>query len=185
MAICVASVLGGQLEETVHLLWSDLRCRWGLELSHPTGVPHLTLAILNREPRPGMLQAGLATTAAGRTSFPVSGAGYGVFVGHGSECPVVYLAMTRTPQLSALHEAVVRVVTDCGGVVDGQTLPQFWSPHVTLADRGLAPAELGQVMHYLAEHGPRHWTVDIDNLSIVTSEGLTTTLRFGEPKSAL
>jgi 2'-5' RNA ligase len=178
MAFCVVALLDRETADTVRRLWSDLRARWGLELWHPTGEPHLTLAIVGQQP-PRRLEDGVAATASRWAPFPVTGAGYGVFVGHGAECPVVHLALTRTPQLSALHEEVARVVAECGGVIDGQSQPQFWRPHVTLADRGLVPRAVGELMGYLADRGPKHWTVEVNNLSIVTPDRLIACLPFG------
>ena len=172
MADCVVVILQGDVAAAVEDLWSEFERRWGLRRSHAVGSPHLTLAILqgdhhNHE----RLRASLAAHAGTWTPFPVTGAGYGVFLGHGPESPVLHLAVTRTPRLTALHKAVLHDVAAAVLEVDGQTLPEYWRPHVTLADAGLTPASVGEVMSYLLERGPRHWTLDVDNVAVMTSEG--------------
>ncbi len=171
MAHCVAVMLGGQAAEAVRTLWSGLRSRWGLELSHPDAAPHLTLVVVERLRRPEQLQTGLPALAAEWAPFTAGGAGYGLFVGHGHDSAVVHLALTRTPQLSALQGAAVAAVTNSGGRVQGQSEPRYWRPHVTLADSELTPNRVGEVMAYLAEKGPKHWTVKVDNISVVAPDG--------------
>jgi 2'-5' RNA ligase len=171
MAHCVAVMLGGQPAEAVRTLWSSLRSRWGLEVSHPGAAPHLTLVVVERLRRAEQLRAGLTAVAADWAPFTVSGAGYGLFVGHGHDSPVVHVALTRTPQLSALQDAAVSVVKGTGGRIQGQSEPRFWRPHVTLADSELTPAVVGEVMAYLASKGPKHWTVEADNISVIAPDG--------------
>ena len=171
MAHCVAVMLRGQTAEAVRTLWSSLRSRWGLELSHPDAAPHLTLVVVERLPRAELLRTGLTAEAAGWAPFLVSGAGYGFFPGHGHDSAVIHVALTRTPQLSALQDAAAGAVTLAGGRVQGQSESRYWRPHVTLADSELTPHLVGEVMDYLAENGPKHWTVEVDNISMVAPDG--------------
>ncbi len=171
MAHCVAVMLGGQAAEAVGTLWSGLRSRWGLGLSHPEAAPHLTLVVVERLRQPKQLRVGLTPVADEWMPFSVSGAGYGLFVGHGHDSAVVHLALTRTPELSALQAAAVTTVTESGGRIQGQSEPRYWRPHVTLADSELTPARVGEVMAYLAGKGPKHWTVEVDNISVVAPDG--------------
>jgi 2'-5' RNA ligase len=158
--------------ETVEELWADIAARWGLRPAHRGVRPHLTLVTV-RDGMPPLLRPRLASIAATTAPFRVTGAGYGLFVGHGPESLVVHLTLTRRPPLSALHGSVCAAVADSGAVIDGQTDPGCWSPHVTLADAGLGPALVGRIMGHLAERGPRHWTADVDNLCVITATGRT------------
>jgi 2'-5' RNA ligase len=171
MAHCVAVMLRGQAAEAVGTLWSSLRSRWGLQLSHPGAAPHLTLVVVERLPRAQQLRAGLTAVASEWAPFMVSGAGYGLFPGHGHDSAVIHVALTRTPELSALQDAAVTAVTASGGRVQGQSEPRYWRPHVTLADNELTPDRVGEVMAYLADNGPKHWTVEVDNISVVAPDG--------------
>lgn len=171
MADCVVVTLQGDLAAAVEALWSELERRWGLRRSHVVGSPHMTLAILQGDHHRDRLRASLAATAGTWTPFAVTGAGYGVFVGHGLDSPVLHLAVTRTPRLTTWHEAVLCDIAQAGLEIDGQSRPEYWRPHVTIADTGLTPALVGEVMSYLVERGPRHWTLDVDNVALMTIEG--------------
>lgn len=172
MAVCVAVTLGEPMGPTVEGLWADIAARWDVRPLHGSDRPHLTLVTV-RDGVPGCLRPRLAAIAAATKPLRVSGAGYGLFVGHGSESPVIHMALTRTPELSALHEAVYDAVTASGGLVDGQTEPGSWRPHVTLADAGLSAVVIGEIMSDLARKGPRHWTADVNNISVIAGDGRT------------
>lgn len=167
----MAVMLRGQAAEAVATLWASLRSRWSLQLSHPGAAPHLTLVVVERLPRAQQLRADLTAEASEWAPFMVSGAGYGLFPGHGHDSAVIHVALTRTPQLAALQDAAVTAVTASGGRVQGQSEPQYWRPHVTLADNELTPDRVGEVMAYLADKGPKHWTVEVDNISLVAPDG--------------
>jgi 2'-5' RNA ligase len=171
MSVCVVVVLDRPTADAVRTLWSEFQSRWGVELSHPPCVPHLTLVTVKGRAEPHLLRPGLAGAAATFSPFPVSSAGYGIFIARGPESSVIHVALTRTPKLSALQDQVIRVVNDCGGKVDGLSQPQFWRPHITLADAGLTPVVVGEAFAYLTAHAPRHWTFEIDNVAIVMPDG--------------
>lgn len=171
MANCVVIPLRPDEVDTVEALWADLDNRWGLRASDRIGPPHLTLAIVTGHPDVSPLVPPLQATADLWAPFAVSGAGYGLFIAKGMESPVVHLAVTRTPRLSALHDAVAHDVVANGFDLDGQTSPEHWRPHVTLADRGLDSQLVGEVMAYLATRRPRHWTIEVEALALVRSDG--------------
>jgi 2'-5' RNA ligase len=170
MGDCVVVLLDSDPAAVVARLWVDLERRWGARRSH-AGEPHFTLAVLHGDPDPDRVRSALTSITAERAPLAVSGAGFGVFVGHGLDCPVVHLALTRTPALSALHQDVVESLAGAGVAVDGQSQPDFWRPHITLADSGVTATTAGEVMAELIESGPRHWTIEVDNLALVTASG--------------
>ncbi len=170
MAVCVVVELNSDLAATVMRLWDELEQRWGLRRAHRGEPPHLTLAVVRGDVPVAALQPVLAPVAAAWTPVRTTGNSFGVFVAHGaSSSPVLHLALTRNARLAALHEAVVAAVGSAGGDVDGQYEPEFWRPHVTLADCGLTPAVAGEILRHLLESGPRHWTLTVDNLAVVTA----------------
>jgi hypothetical protein len=48
----------------------------------------------------------------------------------------------------------MRDIEAVGLEVDGQCQPDHWRPHITLADKALTSATVGNIMRYLAEHAP-------------------------------
>ena len=170
VADCVVVNLEGESRARVLDVWAALETRWKLGRSHAVG-PHVTLAAVRGHPPVDVLRSALVPIADHGHAFPVSGAGYGVFVGHGDESAVIHLGLTRTPRLSLLHQAVLDGLHAAGIQIDGQFQPEYWRPHVTLADCGVSAPAAGEVIRYLIEAGPRHWTVQVDNLSLVTADG--------------
>lgn len=184
MSACVVVIVSGHVAEVIRGLRSEIGSAWGCELSHPTTDPHLTVVTVSVGQKLDLLRPGLAAIAASSQRFQVSGAGFGIFPAHGSESPVLHLALTRTPQLSAFHQEVVRVIDSTGVAVDGQTMPRYWRPHVTLADTGLTPSTVGEITRWLVSSGPRHWTIAVDNISVVTPDGsIRYRLPFGDVRT--
>lgn len=167
MTACLVVALRGDLAAAVHGLWSQLHDGWGIERSHPLALPHLTLAAVHGSPDAGQVASVLEPLSEEWPPFPVTTAGYGVFLGHGATSPVLHLAVTRTPRLSRLQAAVVGLLAGAGYQVDGLFDPEHWRPHVTLGDEGLTPAMVGGAMRHLVEARRGHWTLEVDNVSLL------------------
>lgn len=179
MADCVVVLLGAESAASVARLWAELEARWGLLPPRPDEPPHLTLAVLRGGYDPAAMRSTLADIAGAWSPFRVSSAGYGLFVGHGADRPVVVqLPLTRTPRLTALHDAVFCRMTGLGLGVEGQYEPEHWRPHVTLADLGSSSPLVGEVTAWLVAEGPRHASVLVDNLALVTVNGVEARATF-------
>lgn len=169
MPDCVAVPLGGPLAAALRRLWAELEDRWPVGRSHPEAVPHLTLAVVTGPP--ARLAEAVAATARQSGPLTVTGAGYGLFTGHDRDDLVLHVALTTTPELAALHERLLGRLDAAELTVDPQTRPRFWRPHLNLADRGLTPGSVGEIMAYLVESGPRHWTVPVEELGVLRERG--------------
>lgn len=170
MAISIVCSLRGDAAAAVEKLWRDIEERWGVIRSHRLAPPHITLAIV-RGDRMADVDRVVTAVASTHRPFTVTGGGYGIFVGAKAESPVVHLAVTRTPELSALQAAVTDGLTAARLDLDGQCAPDRWRPHVTLADAGLDAALVGRIASLLVEEGPRRWTLEIDNLGVAPGTG--------------
>lgn len=181
MADCLVIALDGPSAGMVRRLWNDLEGRLGVRRAHPDAVPHITLAAASRRDGHAALGQELGRLAGAFPAFPVTSAGYGVFLGSDRR-PVVHLAVTRTPRLAALHAAVLGAMRACGAEPEGESTPEFWRPHVNLADDTLDPADVGRVMAHLVEHGPKHWTIQVDNVTLLPEDGCGGfSVRLGRP----
>jgi 2'-5' RNA ligase len=167
MTACLVVTLHGDVATAIQGLWSQLHDRWEIQRGHPLARPHLTLAAVHGPAEAGRLRSVLGPVVEAWPSFPVTSAGYGVFIGHGASSPVLHLAVTRTPRLSSLQAAVVGVLTGAGYEVDGLFDPEHWRPHVTLGDHGLTPALVGEAMRHLVEGRRGRWTLLVDNVSML------------------
>jgi 2'-5' RNA ligase len=170
MAWCIAVTLDADSATAIGRLRSALNAHGTSRLAHPGAEPHISLAVVSDAWAPARLRSVLAPVASGRNPFRVTGGGYGLFTGRGVDSPVIHLAITRTPRLSALHDDIVQALRYAGCTIEGQYLPEHWRPHVTLADEGLTPRSIGAAMSFLAEHGPRRWTVQIDNVTLIGAD---------------
>ena len=167
MTACLVVALHGDVATAIQGLWAQLHARLDIERSHPLARPHLTLAAVHGEPDPAILRSALAPLVEAWPPFPVTTAGYGVFTGHSATSPVLHLAVTRTPRLSRLQASLVEVLTGGGYDVDGLFDPEHWRPHVTLGDHGLTPAAVGEAIRHLVEGRRGHWTLEVDNVSML------------------
>ena len=56
----------------------------------------------------------------------------------------------------------------------GLFAPEHWRPHVTLGDLALTPAVVGAAIRHLVEGRRGHWTLEVDNVSMLAQgSGLT------------
>jgi 2'-5' RNA ligase len=169
MSACLVVVLHGEPAAAIQALWSQLHERWGIERSHPSAEPHLTLATVHGDPEAAHVRAVLEASVVARPPFTVTSAGYGVFLGHGSSSPVLHLAVTRTPGLSRLQASIVELLAGAGYEVDGLSEPEHWRPHVTLGDHALTPGVVGEAVRHLVAGRHGHRTLDVDNVSMLAN----------------
>ena len=171
---CIVVELRGEVRGAVEELWAELERDYRLHRSHPTAPPHVTLAVAYAESETTRARLAKASraVAARQRAFSVRGAGYGVFVGDAKQTPVLHVPLTLTPDLAALHVAVLEAVDALGIELEGQSLPEHWRPHLNLADHAVTPDAIGAAMTRLVERVPRHWTFVVDNLTLLTHEEL-------------
>lgn len=170
--------------DTVHArlveeLWTELDASFGVGAVRRVPFPHLTLQVArNYDPHalPGALRE-----AAACPPFRVRTHGVGFFTGGHATGLALYLTVVRSPELSALHQAVwdaLAGVTDgCEGMYD----PTHWTPHVTIADRDLTPERLGAVVAWLAERPSHTWSMEVQELALIHDAGTARELRFRTP----
>ena len=175
MADCVTVSVTGGTAEAIRRTWRELESRFGAGRAHPEADPHLTLAVASGAVRSVEARRALAGVARTFAPFSVSGGGYGVFVGH-DRAPVLHMSVTTTPRLAALHDAVVLGLGRAGVGVDAESRPEYWRPHLNLADQGASGGALtadtvGAALTYLVGFGPRHWTVEITDLVLLAGRG--------------
>jgi hypothetical protein len=101
-------------------------------------------------------------------AFKVYVGGLGIFTG---ETPVVYLVISKTPQLYKLHLALWEAVAPSGENVNQLFAPPTWIPHISLfyGDKG-DPEQVSCVVNELMRHDLM-FEVTIKQLSIVYKKG--------------
>jgi len=151
----VVSLLDPAAMAQVHTLWAEMQTAHGIgEAARRVPWPHLSYHIA-----PGYdlirLEAGLGPLARETRPLEIRTTGLGIFTG---PTPVLYLAVTRSPALSALH---AQVWAACDAAAEDPSplyAPNVWVPHITLAHLDVTPANLPGL---IADLGGRvfAWTI--------------------------
>ncbi|MBN2624578.1 MAG: 2'-5' RNA ligase family protein [Acidimicrobiales bacterium] len=162
----LVALLDADHDREVDRLSHDLADALGIdEAAMAHGRPHITL----------VSYTGLAPAAAGRALPPVvrdldpvavRAHGYGVFCGDADSELSLHVMVVRTRALDELHRRTHAAVVTAGGRPDGTTAPEVWTPHITLLDRGLTPALLGQAVEILAQRPHRSWSLALSEVAV-------------------
>lgn len=115
-----------------------------LEQNYP---PHVTLLACEDLDLEGLLEHDLDGYLASHPPLNIDFHGFGIFTG---SPPVIYLGVTRSPALSALHAAFWEAVESYATQPHPLYRPEAWVPHVTL-DLAADPAQAGAVLQALLE----------------------------------
>ncbi|MEO6061139.1 MAG: 2'-5' RNA ligase family protein [Thermoflexales bacterium] len=153
----VVSLLDPETTAQIHTIWAGMQAAHGIgEAARRVPWPHLSFHIA---PRYDLirLEAGLRPLARETRPFEVRTTGLGIFTG---PTPVLYLAVTRSPALSALH---ARAWAACDAAAQDSSdlfAPNVWVPHITLAHLDVTPANLPGL---IADLGGRDfaWTITL------------------------
>lgn len=132
----------------------------------PPACPHVTVVAFTGLDR-AAARAVVAEALAGLTGFTVRAHGYGVFARSGHSGPSLNVPVVRSAPLDALHRRAHDALVAAGAEVAGWTTPDCWSPHITLVQDALAPAELGRAVGALADGHHPSWHVPVRELLVV------------------
>jgi 2'-5' RNA ligase len=138
----------------------------GLPDLGPPACPHVTVVAFTGI-EPAAARRVIESVLAGVRSFEMRAHGYGVFARSGDSGPSLNVQVVRGSALDELHALVHDALAEVGAEVAGWTLPDTWSPHITLTDRALHTAALGRAVAVLA--GRRHpsWHIPVDRVLLV------------------
>lgn len=158
----VVSIVEGAAGAHARSCWELLERELGLHVRQPGAVPHVSYHVSETAYGPGLLEA-LGRAFIGARAFDVASTGLGVFAG---EPAVVYMTVTRTPELSQLQQGTWNAAEPhCAG-----SSPYWresrWVPHITLAMEGLTPELAARAMALLLPLA-RPLEVRIDNLAVI------------------
>ena len=158
----IVTALDEPWRERVEEIWGELRAVFGLPSVGLARDPHVTYHVAEAYD-PDTIEASVAAIASSTPSFELETHGLGVFRG---ESTVLYLHVTPSPPLRALHETIVRAVDSIAHEPRAFYAPDAWVPHVTLAAGGLSEAQLPEVMALLGRRDYR-WRMTATNICYV------------------
>ncbi len=176
MRILPALTLGVPLDRDHVVAVGGIGQRLGVPPGRTLTYPHISLLVLLECPDPAAVNAALAAVAARTRPFSVRARGFGVF---NDGRLVLHVPVVRTAEFARLHRDLHDTVTATGAQVDGHHTPASWFPHVTLWDRTLTPAKLGEAVLELAAGPPIAWTLPVTRLARLEATGMTATIPLG------
>lgn len=154
----IVGLLDRSAEARVHALWKTFEARHGIAgIAGRMPPPHVSFHVAEAYDLPA-LEARLRSRCAGMAPVTIQTTGLGIFTG---PAPVVYVAVTRNPALSALHAAVWSACEDAARGSLAYYAPSAWVPHITLAALDLTSAALGRLVEDLAGQDFA-WTIRLD-----------------------
>jgi hypothetical protein len=135
----VVSLLDPAATAQVHALWAEMQTSHGIgAVAGRVPWPHVSYHIAPRYD-PVRLEAGLRALARETRPLEIRTTGLGIFTG---PTPVLYLAVTRSPALSALHAQTWAACNAAAEASSPLYAPDVWVPHITLAHHDISPANL-------------------------------------------
>jgi hypothetical protein len=159
------------LDEThytlVEKLWAEVAGSLGLEGFYRTPFPHFSYHVAPHYDMT-MLSLALKRLAAHQRPFTVKTAGLGLFSG---PQPVLYIALVRTPALSAFQQLVWQEVAPTASGSLAYYHPEQWVPHITLADGPGFQLHLPEVVRFLG-YRTFQWEINLNNLALIHDTGM-------------
>jgi 2'-5' RNA ligase len=169
----VVSLLDDEHHALVEHLWDELETRLGVRGLYKTPIPHFSYHVAEGYDV-HLLEPILRRFASRCATFRARTAGLGVFSG---DHPVLYVAVVRSPTLTALHQ---RLWQELGGASTGAAEyyhPERWMPHITLADGDVLKEHLPEIVRMLSARA-FDWEVEVTNLSLIYDTGTTQEVRL-------
>jgi 2'-5' RNA ligase len=163
----LVSLLDHEHADEVRSIWSELEARFGLRPRYVKPFIHFSYHVVADEYDLDALAPELDAVTEKRQPFRVPTSGCDVFMG--TE-PIVFVSVTRTPELNDLHRDIWSRCTPGFGVGLPYYAPDAWVPHVTLAQGPRAGEHLPAIMNML-ENRSFDWELSVDNLAVIEDGG--------------
>ena len=163
----LVSLLDHDHADEIRTIWWELESRFGITNQYVKPFIHFSYHVVADEYDLQHLGPMLDDLSKKRTPFHVPTTGAGVFTG---SQPVVFVEVTRTPELDALHQQLWDTCTPGFGVGLPYYAPDAWVPHVTLAQGARAGEHLPDIMKVL-EDRDLDWELNVDNLAVIEDGG--------------
>jgi 2'-5' RNA ligase len=158
----IVTALDEPWRERVEEIWGELRAVFGLPSVGLARDPHVTYHVAEAYDR-SAVESAIAAIATSHAAFGLETHGLGVFRG---ESTVLYLHVTPSPALRAIHATILRAVDGVAREPRPFYAPEAWVPHITLAAGGLSEEQLPEVMALLDRRDWR-WQMQATNICYV------------------
>jgi 2'-5' RNA ligase len=155
--------IGKDHASAIEVLASGAASAAGVRRHPGEPAPHVTvLAYTNLSATSAQQSVGKIIAAT--RPFRFHAHGYGFFAGAEPSELCLHVPVVRNVCLDALHELLCATLTEAGADIAGWSVPDVWSPHITLLDRSLDPARLGAAAAWLARRRHPSWDILADRV---------------------
>jgi 2'-5' RNA ligase len=158
----LVSLLDPEHYAQVEAIWRELETACSLTEIQVTPFPHFSWLIAEDFDWP-TLEAAMQEISAQTGPFSIRTAGLALFSG---PSPVVYIPITRTGELSALHAWIWERTQSIGGGLCPLYAPSSWMPHISLAYGDVTLQTLSCLMQRLAFRS-FDWEITIKNFALI------------------
>ena len=129
-------------------------------------LPHVTLLAFT-----GLdvatVGAVVRATVIGHPPFRIRAHGYGLWARSEPFGPTLHVPVVRDNAIDALHRDLHQNLDQAGAEIARWTVPELWSPHITVIAPVLDPREMGLVLAHLLRRDHPSWHIPVDKLEIV------------------
>jgi 2'-5' RNA ligase len=169
----VVSLLDDEHYALVEHLWDELEAGLGVRGLYQTPIPHFSYHVAEGYDV-HLLEPILRRLASRCAMFRARTAGLGVFPG---DHPVLYVAVVRSPALSALHQKLWRELAGASTGAVEYYHPERWMPHITLAHGDMFKDHLPDIVQMLSARA-FDWEIEVNNLALICDAGATQEVRL-------
>jgi len=113
------------------------------------------------------VRAVVSAAVSDRPTFTIRAHGYGMWARSAPYGPSLHVHVVRDSAIDALHRALHHHLALAGAEIAGWTVPEFWSPHITVIAPVLDPREMGLAVAHLLRRDHPSWQLPVDRLEIV------------------
>ncbi len=157
MPTMIGPTLPDRYYQSVESIWDDLEAEFGVPRpGNP--YPHFSFYLLE-DASPPAIESAVADVATEHSPVTVHTDGIGVFPGDH-----VWLPVSRSPEMAALHRDVVDAVSGLGTAPTPYYEPHRWFPHVAFA-LGVNAELAGEIVTFLLDYD-LDWEFTVDNVSL-------------------
>jgi hypothetical protein len=163
----LVTLLDHEHADAVRAIWWDLESEFGITTRYVKPFVHFSYHVVADEYDLEHLGPTLDELSEACSSFTVKTTKADVFLG--AE-PVVFVSVTRSPELDRLHKEIWARCTPGFGVGLPYYSPEVWVPHITLAQGPRAAENLPEIMKLL-DARDLAWDLQINNLAVIEDGG--------------
>lgn len=162
----VVALLDDPTTAKVKSIWSHLEVECGLKAVNATPFPHFSFHIAQSYDL-DELDARLSDIASQTGAFRVRTTGLSVFTGLE---PVVFIPLVVSQTLLSLHQKLWDETSSLGERVSGHYRPEYWVPHITLANRDVHTEGLACITRLYAARSFL-WEIEVSKLAVICQKG--------------